>query len=286
MIYYFHGYNGGNKTPKNTNSKGETNMKPSRDYDMISRMYVIPQYQDNKEFLLCVDRATKEMVHRRFSLFLEYDWECNTVATVVLKTLCSVLYMNITGAVSDILNIVEEDEEHDKYISFCGLLRIQPSHRRNEKAEKVGSINCKFTPGYRVREIIEDDTEPGTPIQKVKVSEYYLTGDEHIDHAWDKFDEVVRTELANKYGIIIKDHYATIGVAECFLECLYCKMILDLKLEPDVTSISTIVNDYFEISGLAMTNPDGSIGVKFTMTPGKYSKLTIKSDVTTESEED
>lgn len=262
-------------------------MKPDKDYDMIGRMFVIPQYEDNREFLLAVDRRTKEAVRRRFSLFVEYDWECNTIATVALKTLISVLYLNVTGTSSDILNIVDEDDEHNKFINFCGLITVQPSHRRNEKAEKTGSINCKFTPGLRVREIIEDNGSPADAVEKVKVDEYYLTGDDKLDAAWDKFDKLVRNELVDKYGIMLKHHYSTIGITECFLEALYREMIMRLAIDRENTkSISTIVNDYFEISALAITNPDQSIGVKFTMTPGKYSKLTIKSDVTTESEEE
>ena len=261
-------------------------MKASRDYEMLNRFYVIPQYEDNKMFLLSVDRRTKEIVRRKFSLFFEYDWECNTVATVALKTLCSVLYLNITVSSSDILNITEEDDEHEKFIDFCGLLKVQPSHRRNEKAEKIGSINVKFTPGQRIAEIIGDDTNPADEVSKAKVEEYYLTGDEIYDHAWEQFDKLVRTELADKYGIILSHHYSAIGVTECFLESLYREMIMRLTIEPETKSISTIVNDYFEISALSVTNPDGSIGVKFTMTPGKYSKLTIKSDLTTEQEDD
>lgn len=261
-------------------------MKPEKDFDLIGRMFVIPQYEDNREFLLSVDRRTKEMVKNRFSLFVEYDWECNTIATVTLKTLISVLYLNVTGASSDILNIVDEDEDYTKYINFCGLISIQPSHRRNDKAEKVGSINCKFTPGLRVKEIIEDNSRPGEATEKVKVNEYYLTGDEKLDAAWDKFDKLARTELADKYGILLKHHYSAIAVTECFLEALYREMILRLAIDTTSKSISTIVNDYFEISALAITNPDQSVGVKFTITPGKYSKLTIKSDVTTESEEE
>lgn len=260
-------------------------MKPSRDYEMLNRFYVIPQYEDNKQFLLSVDRRTKEVVRRKFSLFFEYDWECNTVATVTLKVLCTVLYMNIVGTTSDILNITEEDDEHEKFINFCGLLKIQPSHRRNEKAEKMGSINVKFTPGPRIPEIIGDDSSPAEEIEKVKCEEYYLTGDEDLDHAWEQFDKLVRTELADKYGIILSHHFSAIAVAECFLESLYREMITRLSVEPETQQISTIVNDYFEISALAITNHDSSVGVKFTITPGKYSKLAIKSDATTESEE-
>lgn len=263
-------------------------MKSERDFDLIGKMFVIPQYEDNREFLLSVDRKTKKMVKERFKLFTEFDWECNTIATVCLKTLCQILYLNITGTTSDILNIISEDEEHNQYINFCGLLTIKPTHRTNEKAEKVGSINCKFTPGKRVTDIIEDDSERGSAVQAVKIEEYYLTGDQTVDIAWEKFDSAVRSELNDKYGILLKYHYSTIGITECFLECLYrdCIEKLVLGKEDGVTSVSTIVNDYFEINALAITNHDGSIGVKFTMTPGKYSKLTIKSDITTEAEEE
>lgn len=263
-------------------------MKAEREYDLIGKMFVIPQYEDNREFLLSVDRKTKKMVRQRFKLFTEYDWECNTIATVCLKTLCQILYLNITGTTSDILNIISEDDEHNQYINFCDLLLIKPTQRTNEKAEKMGSINCKFTPGPRVISIIEDDSERDTEVQAVKVEEYYITGDDRVDIAWDKFDKAVRSELNDKYGILLKYHYSTIGITECFLECLYrdCIEKLVLGQEEGITSVSTIVNDYFEINALAITNHNGSIGVKFTMTPGKYSKLAIKSDITTEAEEE
>jgi len=254
-------------------------------YDSFGRMYVIPMFEENKQFLCEVDRSTKELVRRRFSIFYEYDWECNTVATVCLKTLCSVLYMSVTGAMSDILNIVDEDDEHVKYIDFCGLLKIHPSMRHNEKAEKMGSINCKFTLGKKVSDIVFDDNSRYDEIKKEKVEEYYLTGDDRIDEAWEKLDKLVRTELADKYKIISKHHFSAIAVTECFLETLYRKMITLLNLDRDTHSVSTNVNDYFEMTAFSVPNPDGSIGVKFTLNPGKYSKITIKSDITTEKED-
>ena len=255
------------------------------DYESIGRSYVIPQYAENKEFLLAVDRKTKELVRKRFSMFSEYDWECNTIATCTLKSLISVLYLGVTGGVSDILGIVSEDDEHQPYIDFLGLLKIQPTMRRNEKAEKTGSINCKFIPGYRVNSIVEDDNLRGAEVEKQKVELYYLTENEKLDKAWESFDKLVRNELADKHGIILKYHYSTIGFTECFLECLYRELIMRLTMSGEIAQ-SALVNDYFEISAIAVTNADGSVGVKFTITPGKYSKLTIKSDATTEADED
>lgn len=250
------------------------------------RMFVIPQIEDNREFLLAVDRRTKETVRRKFGLYSEYDWECNTIATVTLSNMIKVLYLNIVGTLTDILGVLKEDEEHNAFVDFFGLIKVMPTHRRNEKAEKTGSINCVFYPGKRVNDIIEDqDSRDDGKIDKCELETYFLSENENVDKAWDMFDKTVRNELSDKYAILLKHHYAAIAITECFLENLYRELILRLVGSQEMTC-SQNINDYFEINAIASTDRNGAVGVTFVMQPGKNGKCNIKSDLTTEADED
>lgn len=259
----------------------------TEDFGTTERMLVIPQQEENRKFLLSVDRSTKELVRQKFLLFLEYDWQANTIATVFLETLINILRICVIGQSSDILNIISEDEDHEKYIDLVGLLKIVPTEWKNAKAEKTGSINCKFIPGHRIVDIISDDTPRElSTVEKQEIETYYLTGDEKFDAAWDKFDKMVRTSLANKYKIMLTFKYSALGIVDCFLQSLYRSMLMRLKtLDEDEFTVSTNVNDYFEIYAISNQNHDGSLGVKFTITPGMYAKKGIKDDFTTENDD-
>lgn len=258
------------------------------DYETTNRMLIIPQQEENRQFLLEVDRSTKELVRQKFLIFLEYDWYANTIATVFLECVIETLRVFIIGECSDIMGIFSEDEDHNKYADILGLLKVVPTMRTNEKAEKAGSINCKFIPGDRLMEIITDATpREMSKEQRQEVETYYLTDDERINNAWDRFDTMVRSKLASKYKIAMSYHFSAVAITDCYLECLYRTLAMHLARMRDTEefSVSTNVNDYFEIYALSFDNPDGSLGVKFTMTPGMYAKKGIKDDLTTENDD-
>lgn len=260
----------------------------SEDFNVTERMLIIPQQEENRQFLLSVDRRAKELARKKFLLFIEYDWQANTIATCTLSNLINILRLNIIGQSSDILNILSEDEDHSQYVNLLGLLKIIPTIRSNNRAEKAGSINCKFIPGPRIEEIIGDNTprEMSGDIEKYKPEEYYLTGDNKRDSAWEKFDKLVRMELSSKYKIMLPHHFDAIAITDCYLESLYRELILRLAASNgEEFSISTNVNDYFEIYAISTMDANGALGVKFTMTPGMYGKKGIKDDFTTENED-
>ena len=59
--------------------------------EMGNKMYIIPQDVETREDLLNVDRNTKEDIRLKHRLYLNSDWECNTVANTVVEALIKIL---------------------------------------------------------------------------------------------------------------------------------------------------------------------------------------------------
>lgn len=251
-------------------------MSISNMMSMGNRMYIIPQDVETREDILNIDRSTKEDIRLKHRLYLNSDWECNTVSNTVVEALVRILYSHIKDNGVHVLDTLDDNE-----LDFYGLLTIAASNKRNESAEKTGNINVKFKPGYRVKEIIE--------LSKNNVNEEYefIAIDAAYSYPDDtdrtaavlKVDKIARKVLADKYSLILPKDFQAVATAVVFLENLYKHLIYKVT-STEKTSTMINFNDIIEFHA---TRKGDEIDIR--LRPGMGAKLIIKSDESTEDED-
>ena len=243
--------------------------------EMGNKMYIIPQDVETREDLLNVDRNTKEDIRLKHRLYLNSDWECNTVANTVVEALIKILYSHIQE------NGVHILESGENGIDFYDLIDIAASNKKNESAEKTGNINVKFRPGKRVDEIISDDVAvENKNYQFVEITAAYSYPDDtDRTTAMLKIDKIARKVLADKYSFILPKDFQAVAATVVFLENLYRQLIQKIVL----TGKSSSMINFNDIIEFHATKVGDKVDVR--LRPGMGAKLIIKSDEQTEEED-
>lgn len=241
------------------------------------RVYAIPQDPETRQDLLMIDRQTKEDVRIRHRLYVNSDWECNTITLTVIETLARVLHAHIKDSGVGVL-----DKDYGNVLDFYGLLLVTASNRKNAKAEKNGNINIVFKKGVGVDEIVSDDTPKDMKEQEYIAIEAFCTdvNDEEFTQAMLKVDRMARKQLNDKNGILLPKNFMAVTIARTFMENVY-RQLVQKSVLADKQKVTINFNDIVEIH--ATKNDDGVI---ISLTPGMAAKLIIKYDGATEREED
>lgn len=241
-----------------------------------TKNYIIPLDPETREDLLCVDRATKEDLRDRHRMYLNHDWECNTIANTTIESLIRILYAHIK---ENGVNVLELD---DGTLNFYDLIEMAASNKKNEDAEKVGNINIKFFPGEKVEEIISDDTprdQREASYIEVKAA-YSYPEDTDRTKAMLKIDNISRRLLSDKFAVILPNDYMAISTTCIFLENMY-RVLVQKLVNSGKPMVSINFNDIVEFHAIRKEN--NAVDIK--LRPGMGAKLIIKSDESTEYED-
>ena len=247
------------------------------DMNYDGKFLIIPNDEESHRDLLNIDRHTKEDVRRKHRLYIDMDWEANTISYVTVETLVKVLYTNIKDNGISILTA-----DVNGVLNFYDLIEVSASNKKNESAEKTGNINVKFHPGEMVNDIITDDIPRSEKQYEYVTAEAaccYLD-DEDRTSAMLKIDKITRKILADKHSVILPKDYMAISIAKTFLENVYRELVQKIVLlKKPIVTIN--FNDLIEFHA---TRKQDSIDIK--LRPGMGAKLIIKSDESTEADDD
>lgn len=241
-----------------------------------TKNYIIPLDPETREDLLCVDRATKEDLRDRHRMYLNHDWECNTIANTTIESLIKILYAHIK---ENGVNVLELD---DGALNFYDLIEMAVSNKKNEDAEKEGNINIKFFPGEKVEEIISDDTprDQREVVYMEAKAAYSYPEDTDRTKAMLKIDNISRRMLSDKFAVILPNDYMAISATCIFLENMY-RVLVQKLVNSGKSMVSINFNDIVEFHAIRKEN--NAVDIK--LRPGMGAKLIIKSDESTEYED-
>ena len=243
-----------------------------------TRLYVIPADQETRDDLLSIDRRTKEMLRMRHHIYANSDWECNTVATVVLETFLKVLYSHIRQNGVTVLS-----DDADNTLNFYDLIEIAASNKKSESAEKSGNINVKFKPGKDVKDIISDNVpDDQKTVDYINATDAYAYAeDSALTNAMLKIDHLARKTLKDKYSILFGKNFHAMAITYIFIENLYRHMVTKI-VQLDKNSVMINFNNIIEFHAIKKKGNS----VEIHLRPGMGAKLIIKSDESTESDDD
>lgn len=247
-------------------------------YEMGSKFFIIPSDPETREDLLNVDRSTKIDLRQKHRLFVQNDWETNTIANVVMESLVKALYSHIKNSGISILN-----DEDGNSINFYDLLEITATNKQNENAEKTGNINVKFVPGMKIDGLVADDEKKeDKEVEFIAIDAAYSYPDnDKRTKAMLTIDKVARDELSNKYSILLPKDFMAIATCALFVENIYRQLVQKLVLT-NKPAVTINFNDIIEFH--AIKKEGNTVDIK--LRPGMGAKLIIKSDETTEEDED
>jgi len=245
-------------------------MSSGNDYMLNDRLYIIPQDPETREALLNVDRATKEELRLKHHVFVDADWQCNTIANAYIETIIRALGL-------DVKNTGNSKASWNCY----GLFNAHVTVKRNEDAEKEGNINIAFDPEEEITTIIKDSA----PKEQIKYdvitpeAAYSFPNNGPLNEAYKKIDQVARMELHEKYSITIPDNWVVTAVTVTFVRNLI-RQLLYMVANNGKAAASINFNDNIECHAIMKND-----GVVITLRPGMSAKLLIKSDEATEADE-
>ena len=243
--------------------------------EMESRAFVYPIDPESRNDILSIDRRTKEDVRVLYRFYMNSDWECNTITNMLVEAMLKVLYSHIQNHGVSILT-----DEDDNTLNFYDLMELTASNKKNDNAEKTGNINIKFSPGKEVDFIINDNGDDGDVEPIDPGAAFVYPEDDQRTGAMKKLDSIARQMLKEKYGIILPKDWQSIAVGATFLTNIYKHLIAKL-VASDKKSVMINFNDLIEFH--AQKEGDGA---KVFLRPGMGAKLIIKSDESTEADDD
>lgn len=254
---------GGSKTPKV--------------YDLP---FIIPMDSTMYEDLLNVDRKTKESLRARHRLFIDQNFEANTIASIMVESLLLALHSHICSNGISILK-----DETTNGINFYDLLEITASNKVDKSAEKQGNINVVFRTGSCVDALVSDDIhledKKDAESQYIAIdAAYTYPGDENATKAMLEIDRIARKSLSDRYNILLDKPFMAVATGYLFLENLYVYLVQKLVLK-NKSSAMINFNDIIEFHAIRKGDK-----VEFHLRPGMDAKLIIKSDAVTESEDE
>ncbi len=238
-----------------------------------SRMLVVPSNQNDKIDLQAIDQKTKEDLRLRHKIFIQKDWECNTTAFLFVSNMCRVINSHITNNGVEVLVHAEGSE-----LNFYDLFKVSVTNKKNENAEKVGNINVKFIPEKKLDGIIADYENTDNTFFDFKAA-YVYPDDEKMTNAFLRIDELTRRNAKDKYDIILTHKWMSVAITHLFIENVYRYMIEKL-MKTGRNSLMINFNDIIEFH--IMKSKDGGFDIR--LRPGYGAKLMVKSDESTEAE--
>lgn len=245
-------------------------MSSGNEYMLNDRLYIIPQDPETREALLSVDRFTKEDLRLQHHIFVDADWQCNTIANAYIETIIRTLGL-------DVKNTGNSNASWD----FYNLFNAHVTVKRDEDAEKEGNINIAFDPEDGITNLIKDTTPRDQLKYEVITSEaaYSFPNANALNEAHKKIDQVTRMELHEKYSITIPDTWVVTAVAVVFFKNII-RQLLYMVSNNGKAAASINFNDNIECHAIMKQD-----GVVIALRPGMSAKLLIKSDEATEADE-
>lgn len=238
-----------------------------------SRMLVVPSNQNDKIDLQAIDQKTKEDLRLRHKIFIQRDWECNTTAFLFVSNMCRVINSHILNNGVEVLVHAEGSE-----LNFYDLFKISVTNKKNENAEKTGNINVKFNPEKKVDDIANNYENTDNTFLDFKVA-YVYPNDEAMTNAFLQIDELTRRKAKDKYDVVLTHKWMSVAITHLFIENIYRYMIEKL-MKTGRNSLMINFNDVIEFH--IMKIKDGGFDIR--LRPGYGAKLMVKSDESTEAE--
>lgn len=238
-----------------------------------SRMLVVPSNQNDKIDLQAIDQKTKEDLRLRHKIFIQKDWECNTTAFLFVSNMCRVINSHILNNGVEVLVHAEGSE-----LNFYDLFKVSVTNKKNENAEKTGNINVKFTPEKKVDLIAADYENTDNTFFDFKAA-YVYPEDEAMTNAFLQIDELTRRKAKEKYDVVLTHKWMSVAITHLFIENVYRYMIEKL-VKTGRNSLMINFNDIIEFH--IMKSKGGEFDIR--LRPGYGAKLMVKSDESTEAE--
>lgn len=248
---------------------------PGTPNEVYGKFFVIPQSPQDREILEAVDNRTRANVAKRYSILIDYVWQCNTIANCLVEVI-----------IEQLATLLRNESRDGVGIAFVDLLDSIVSIKQNDKAEKEGNINIFFNAGTRVTHLIENgpDDDPPTPMS---ARDRFWTDDHNENQFIMNLDYHARYALSTKNSIMFPEHLQlpVIAIGYTFLENIFVELLYRLSQmsasddpeSPEEHIVSVNFNDLIEFHAVMK---DG--GVTFNMRPGLNAKLLIKCDEITE----
>lgn len=250
---------------------------PGTPNEAYGKFFIIPQNPADREFLEAVDHRTRANVHSRYSILIDYTWQCNTIANCLVETI-----------IGQLGSLLQQGSQNGVGIALYNLFNSVVSIKQNDKAEKEGNINIYFEPGERVTELIEngpDEEEPAAPISPV---DKFWTDDPTENEFIRNLDYHTKYVLTMNHTLMFPEHLKlpVLAVGYTFLENIFIELLYRLSNlcaagsdedGDDEKIVSVNFNDLIEFHAVYK---DG--GAVINMRPGLNAKLLIKCDEVTE----
>ena len=243
--------------------------------DGVSRMLIVPSNPNDKIDLQAIDEKTKEDLRLRHKLFIQRTWECNTISFLLVSNMCRVINSHILHNGVEVLIHTEGSE-----LNFYDLFRIIVTNKKNDNAEKVGNINVKFTPEKKVDVIVTDYANTDNTFIDFKIA-YIFQDDEPMTNAFLHIDELTRRTAKEKYDVVLPHKWMSIAITHVFMENVYRYLITKLE-KTKRNSLMINFNDLIEFHIMRNNESDGGYDIR--LRPGYGAKLMVKSDESTEAD--
>ena len=231
-----------------------THVASLRGIELDNYPFIIPQEGMNKSQLFYIDRKTKRDVENKFGIFLELDWQCNTISNIVIENILKRLIL-----------IMHKMQCTNLNLNFYDLFSIGLSTKIDKNAEKEGNINVFFK-----NDCIFDNMNEYNKINNI----FDFTCSKY-SNLFKQVDSESQVELANRFGILISDTWVCTAITYIFLKNICNSIINDISDRGDYSFLN--FNDVIEFH--AYKNNTNIMG---SMRPGMIAKLIVKSDEITE----
>lgn len=237
-----------------------------------NRMLIVPSDPTYKADLQAVDQKTKEDLRLRHRIMMQKDWECNTIAYLFVSNMCRVINSHILNNGIEVLVHAEGSE-----LNFYDLFKVSVSNKKNENAEKTGNINVKFSVEKKVQSIMDAYEETDNTYLEAAAA-YTFPEDEALTNAFLKIDEMTRRKAKEKFDVILGHKWMAVAITYIFIENVY-RYMLEKLVKSERNSLMVNFNDIIEFHVMRK----GS-GFDIRLRPGYGAKLIVKSDESTESD--
>lgn len=237
-----------------------------------NQMLIAPSDQTERVDLQAIDQKTKEDLRLRHRVFFQKDWECNTIAYLFVSNMCRVINSHILNNGVEVLVHAEGSE-----LNFYDLFKVSVTNKRNENAEKTGNINVKFKKEKKANAIIDSFEETDNTFVELQVA-YMIPGDDALTNAFLKIDEMTRRIAKEKFDIILQHKWMAVATTNIFIENVY-RYMMEKIVKTERNSLMVNFNDIIEFH-VMRTGSEFDIRLR----PGYAAKLIVKSDESTESD--
>lgn len=237
-----------------------------------NRMLIAPSNPNDRIDLEAIDQKSKEDLRLRHRIFLKNDWECNTIAFLFVSNMCRVINSHILHNGVEVLVHAEGSS-----LNFYNLFRVSVSNKKNDNAEKVGNINVIFDTEETVDEIVKNFEETDNTFKDYKAA-YIYSEDEDLTNAFLKIDDLTRRKAKEKYDVVLTHKWMSVAITYVFIENIY-RYMLEKLVKTKRNSVMVNFDDIIEFHVVAKKD-----GFDIRLRPGYGAKLIVKSDESTEAD--